>query len=191
MTSKENKPMIKETITAFSIATLTIFTAAHNFNQNLPTPVKINKVSEDITRIKARYALEYLGAPTDRINRLVNAVHAGSVATGGIDPVLIASIIRPESEFNVSAKSKKGYKGLMQTPKATMNWNYAEADVVYGSLILRDHIQEAKGNIAKGMIHYKGHGGKESQMIAEKQMKLYNEVKTVVNKRIKEEKSNG
>lgn len=181
--------MIKETITAFSLATLTIFTAAHNFNQDLPTPARMT-INEDIVRTKARYALEYLGAPSDKITCLTNAVHAGSVAAGGIDPILIASIIKPESEFTIDAKSKKGYKGLMQTPKATMKWNYVEADIVYGSLILRDHIKEAKGDIAKGMIHYKGHGGKESQMYAKKQIQLYQEVKYAVNKRMKEEKRN-
>lgn len=180
--------MFKSTITAFSLITLTIFSAANNFNKDLPTPVQ---VQEDIIRTKARFALQELNAPPDRINRLVNAVHAGHIASNGIDPILIATIFRPESDYKINAVSKKGYKSLMGTPKAVMKWEYAETNVVYGSQILRDKITEAHGNIDEAMVHYKGYGGKESKEIAAKQMKLYREVKTKVEQRILEGEKRG
>lgn len=179
--------MIKSTIATTALLTTLIFTAANDFNQELPIPVQITNEKENVIRVKARYALEELGAPADRMNRLVNAVHAGHIASDGIDPILIASIISPESSFKIDGVSNKGYKSLMGTPKAVMKWEYAETNVVYGSQILRDKITAARGNVDKALVYYKGHGGPESQYYAKKQMQLYRTVRDKVNKKMKEE----
>jgi hypothetical protein len=174
--------MIKTMIVTCSIATMTIFSAANNFITDLPKPVQI---SEDAVRTKARLALIELNAPAEHRERLISAVHSAAVATG-IDPILIACIIPKESEFKISARSPKNYKGLMQADKATMKWGFAETDVVYGACILREKIQIAHGDVEKGMVFYKGHGGKESQDIARAQMKFYRGIRDRVEAKITE-----
>jgi soluble lytic murein transglycosylase-like protein len=177
--------MIKSTIIAASFATLTIFSAVNDFQKEIPQPVQIK---EDSIRTRARIALEELHAPKERIPRLVNAVHAGYIASEQlIDPELIASIFRPESDYNPAAVSKAGYAGLMGTPKKKNipKWEYSETNVVYGCQILRDKLRESKGNLDEAMVHYKGHGGAESKKYAAEQLKLYREVKARVTERMK------
>ena len=183
--------MIKATL--LTVATLSIFSTVNDFHHALPTPVSFKNEKEDIVRRKARYALEELNAPKERINRLVNAVHAGNIASDGIDPILIASIFSPESSYNPAARSKAGYAGLMGIPqkKNIPRWEYSETNVVYGCQILRDKITESKGNVDEAMIHYKGKGGTESKEFAKSQMKLYRTVKAKVEERIKKEEMKG
>lgn len=182
--------MIK--LTLLTLTTFTIFSSVNDFHHALPTPVQFNQ-KEDIVRKKARYALEELNAPKERMERLINAVHAGHIASNGIDPILIASIFRPESSYDPTAKSKAGYGGLMGIPtkKNIPKWEYSETNVVYGSQILRDKISDAKGNVDEAMIHYKGYGGAESKKYAKSQMNLYRTVKAKVDQRIKNEEMKG
>jgi hypothetical protein len=172
--------MIKLTLLSASI--FSIFSVVNDFQKDLPHPVSIK---EDYARTAAKLALIDLNAPREKLEKLTNGVHAASVATK-LDPILIASVIKPESGFKVSAKSSKNYKGLMQGDRATMKWGYAEADIVYGALILKEKIEESKGNVDNGMIHYKGHGGEESRRLAAKQMELYHLTKSHVEAQLKE-----
>lgn len=180
--------MIKDTIIAVSLATLTIFTAVDDFQKEIPKPVQ---VKEEIGRTKARYALEYAGAPKERLVTLTRSAYAASIGTD-IDPIMIATIMKPESEYKITAKSPKGYKSLMQTKEAYVKWEFAEANVMAGACVLREKLQAAGGNLDKAMVYYKGHGGKESQIIAAKQMAFYRDIKHKVEERIKkEEQTNG
>jgi hypothetical protein len=175
--------MLKSMIVVCSFATMSIFTAANSFVADLPKPVQIK---EDIRRTRARMALIEMKAPAERVERLVSAVHSASVATG-IDPIVIACIIPKESEFKIDARSPKNYKGLMQSDKATMQWGYAEADVVYGACKLREKLTIARGDMDEAMVYYKGHGGKESRDIAAAQMKFYRSIRDKVETRLNEQ----
>ena len=173
--------MIKVFLITSSLATLQLFSIVNDFQTTLPQPVCIK---EEIQITKTRYALEALGAPSERMNSLVRGTYAASIGTD-IDPILIATIIPVESNFNINAKSKLGYKGLMQTPKADMKWTYAESDIMRGACTLREKIVSTKGNLDLAMVKYKGHGGPESVVFAKSQMSKYRKIKTLVNERIK------
>lgn len=170
--------MIKTTITAFSLATLTIFSAANNFNQEIPVAVEFKEV-EDVQISRTRQALRLVNCPPEKLEKLTRACYAAGFATN-IDPLLIATIIPRESEFNIKARSSAGYKSLMQTKQAFTTWDFAEANVMAGACELRRKINATKGNIDKAMVYYKGHGGAESHKIAKEQMKFYRSIKTTV-----------
>ena len=180
--------MIKSiTISLLTVTTFQMFNAVTEFQSTFPQPVSISSntpINEDRNLTRTREALKLLNAPPDKLVKLTKACYSAGFATD-IDPVLIACIIPQESEFNIKAKSKLGYKSLMQTKDAYVTWEYAEANIMAGACTLRGKIASAKGNVEKGMIYYKGHGGKESQDIAAKQMKLYRSVKLKVNEIMK------
>lgn len=60
----------------------------------------------------------------------------------GVHPDMLLAIMQSESSFNVNAVSKKGYKGLMQTPWAVMKNNKAaiHIDILHGAEIFREKL---------------------------------------------------
>ena len=93
-----------------------------------------------------------LGAPKKMVDELAHAVRNASVATDVPKELLIA-LLYTESTFNPKAVSKKGYKGLMQTPHPVP---YTDASVLIGARILRDKIRLANGDIDLAVAMYKG-----------------------------------
>jgi hypothetical protein len=83
-----------------------------------------------------------------------------------ISPILITGIIEVESLFNPSAISKKGARGLMQVmpewiPKFEhLNTNSdlhdIDKNILAGIGVLKIHIDEENGNVAKGLYRYVG-----------------------------------
>jgi hypothetical protein len=166
--------MIKTvTLTLLTAATFSIFSSVNEFQHSLPTPVQLK---EDSKLTEVRVALKLLNAPSDKLEQLAKSCFSAGFATD-IDPVLIASIIPKESEFNIKAKSKLGYKSLMQTKHAKMDWNYAESNVMEGACDLRSKLKATNGDLFKAMSYYKGHGGEESQRFAKSQLEFYRKIK--------------
>lgn len=89
----------------------------------------------------------------------------------GISPPLMASVLKTESDFKKNAISPKGYKGMAQTPTATME--YEEVDILHGAMILRDKIHIANGNVLKGLALYKGGDNPLAWKLARETYDLY------------------
>ena len=89
----------------------------------------------------------------------------------GISPPLMASVLKTESDFKKTAISPKGYKGMAQTPTATME--YEEVDILHGAMILRDKIHIANGNVLKGLALYKGGDNPLAWKLARETYALY------------------
>ena len=96
-------------------------------------PIPIEKI--DTQQKIVRDALIYLKAPKKDIPELTNAVLLASKQIN-ISPLLIIALIDTESNFKKNAVSNKNYKGLMQTPTATMQ--YIDVDILHGVKILGD-----------------------------------------------------
>ncbi len=132
---------------------------------SIPNPIprpKPNKLEE---------ALKRLQAPEEKIQILSKSIMIASNATN-IDAVLLAVLMKTESEFNPKAISSKGYKGLMQTPRAT--FIYPEVDTLHGAMILRDKLTETKGDMPKALALYKGGNNPLARKYARDVLDLYN-----------------
>ncbi len=174
--------MIKTTL--LTLATLQIFSSVHNFQSSMPHPVKIN---EDAALVEVKRTLFYLNKDLKYAEPILNSAKANN-----IDPVLWATLVETETGFKLTAKSKKGYKGLAQTPNAVMKTGFEVGDLTYGSCILKEKLRIANGNIEKALTYYKGSptltdkygrdtlGHKQAKQV----LKLYAKVK----EQIKEEK---
>jgi len=84
----------------------------------------------------------------------------------GVDPLFVAAVIKSESTFNSSARSRRGAQGLMQIMPATGAWLSAKNDLPRGKLTdpghnLRlgisylKHLEESyKGNRVFALVAY-------------------------------------
>lgn len=153
---------------------LSVPTVIHTTTVNIkidPIQVEKEKIKKNILKVRK----------IDSINpRIVNGIYLTSKGTGFSTEFLVA-LVESESEFKINARSKKGYKGLLQTPTAT---GYPEVDILHGACILQDKLKETKGNFKSALILYKG-GGKNKHSrkykVAKKQVEellcLYGKVK--------------
>jgi len=162
-------------VALLTAVTFQTFTSVNEFHSSIPQPVQ---VKEDFRLTATREALTLLGAPKDKLLILTRSCYHAAMATN-LDPVLVACLMRTESEFKVTAKSNKNYQGLMQVPKAEMKWSRAEADVFKGCTILREKLQTnyANGNTLKALQLYKGGNNKEAMKYATQTDKLYRQTK--------------
>lgn len=117
-------------------------------------------------------AVILLGCPGGMAATITDSIRIAESRTG-IDGVFIASLLFTESTFNVSAVSRKGYRGLMQTPTAS---GYIEVDVLHGALILKDKLRLAKGDYFEAVALYKGGRNPEARKQARKVLVLYKQV---------------
>ena len=162
--------MIKTAFVLLSIGTLGMFNAANDFQMAMPQPVEI--CSEDPRLTATRNTLQLLG----RDVAFAKDVFVTATAKN-IDPVLWACNIECESEFRRTAKSKKGYKGLGQTPKAVMKLGYDTADLMVAACTYDEKLRIAKGDQRKAMMFYKGGNNPASRKEAQKVFTLYDKVK--------------
>lgn len=140
-----------------------------------PIPVKIVESEKvDEKRIKMEKTLIRLGCPSSTTRQMAIAILEGSGKIN-VDPHLIAALIRTESDFDKSAVSSKGYKGLMQTPVATKEWE--DVDVLIGCKILEEKLKYAKGDLQLALALYKGGNNPEAHRLAKKVIELYKEIK--------------
>jgi len=115
-------------------------------------------------------ALLSLGAPEKMVYELAQAVRSASCATN-LPKELLVALLYTESTFNPDAVSKRGYKGLMQTPHKIP---YTDASVLVGARILQDKLRLADGNLEVAVAMYKGGRDKpQAQRQAAYTMSLY------------------
>jgi hypothetical protein len=162
--------MIKTTILVATVATAGLFTVVNDFQTALPQPVEI--CIEDPRLTDVRKTLALLG----RDAKYAKSIYSSAVAKG-IDPVFWACNIECESEFKITAKSSKGYKGLGQTPKAAMKTGFEEADLTYAACIFDEKMKIAKGDSKRALALYKGGDNPAARKCADKVFTLYDKIK--------------
>lgn len=132
-------------ISLISLILIVIF----NFHSVLPMPIELDpKKKSDVY-----LALQILQCPTDKIDAISKAINNASQLTE-ISPLLIATLLQTESNFNPKAVSTANYKGLMQTPTAT--YEFADVDVLHGARILQQKLRMSRGDLRQALIYYKG-----------------------------------
>lgn len=148
---------------------LCLLYSVHDFYSILPIPIF---VQDDPILAKSKHLLEIAGCPVKKIPTLAHAVSTASKSTNGeVSPALIVALIKGESYYKENVISSKGYKGLMQTPKAT--FEYADVDVLYGVRILKDKLRIANGNLEFALALYKGGNNPEAKRYARQTLNLY------------------
>lgn len=156
-------PIIKSIIFVLSIIYCGI--TYYSLIMSIPQPV----ASIPSTN-RAQVALVKVGAPRNKINDLSRAVTGASAMTS-LSPELIVALMKTESEFNYRAVSSKGYRGLMQTPWASMKW--AEVDILYGSKILQEKLKFSNNNLQLALALYKGGNNKLAHRYAAETIRVY------------------
>jgi hypothetical protein len=164
------------TYTLLTATTFQIFNAVNEFHDTFPQPLEI-KEKEDYKITETKQALTLLGKDLKFAEPIVISARAG-----GIDPVFWACNIFCESEFKITAKSPKGYKGLAQTPKAVMKTGFEVADLTYGACVYKEKLTVAKGNKRLAMALYKGGNNPQAIKDANKVFVLHEKI----SKKIKE-----
>ncbi len=116
-----------------------------------------------------------------QVQQLINKFHISSKLANDfydigkdnhLDPVLLCSIAQTESSFRLDAVSPKDYKGILQTPVATMKW--ADVDILIGVKILKDKLIFSKGDLLKAIQLYKGGDNPEALKEAKEVLRIYN-----------------
>jgi soluble lytic murein transglycosylase-like protein len=162
--------MIKTiTVALLTTATFSIFSSVNDFHNALPTPVQFK---EDARLTTAKQALFYL----DKDPKYARPIYLSAIA-GDIDPDFWAFVVNSESEFLMTARSNKGYKGFAQTPKAVMKTGYEVADLTYGACVFKEKMIVAKGNKKLALALYKGGNNPQAHKQAEEVFKNYNKYK--------------
>jgi Transglycosylase SLT domain len=114
------------------------------------------------------------------VDVVTSAFKAGKIYN--IDPLLILSIIQIESYFNPKAVSSVKAQGLMQVmpsahPEKIINiggiseLNKTNVNIQVGTMILRETLTKAGGNIKSALQRYNGNLGDEDQVYANKVLK--------------------
>ena len=148
------------------VAGVLYLSAAYNgFVSSIPQPVAHRLVTD-----RAHVALQRIGAPVGKINELSVAVTNASAMTG-ISPELIVALMKTESEFDYKAVSSKGYKGLMQTPWASMKW--ADVDILYGAKILQEKLKFSNNDVKLALALYKGGNNETAHKYADETLRVY------------------
>ncbi|GAB6170666.1 lytic transglycosylase domain-containing protein [Paradesulfitobacterium aromaticivorans] len=103
----------------------------------------------------------------------------------GVDPLLVAAVIREESRFLPKSESHKGAKGLMQLMPATSRWiaqslgdkNYSdegmvvpEKNIQYGTWYLANLQKEFNNDLTLSLAAYNGGSGHVKEWIELKQL---------------------
>ena len=117
--------------------------------------------------------LDFLGVKSN--TKLVDAINFAS-EQNQISTDLIIALTFTESNFNSTAISSKGYKGLMQIPQPVY---YSDANILIGTRILREKINITKGDVEKAICLYKGYpiGSERGKEQVKKVVTLYHKIK--------------
>ncbi|WP_206811471.1 lytic transglycosylase domain-containing protein [Paradesulfitobacterium ferrireducens] len=101
----------------------------------------------------------------------------------GVDPLLVAAVIREESKFLPKSESHKGAKGLMQLMPNTARWisesmgdvNYRDEDLVlpekniqYGTWYLANLKKEFNNDLILALAAYNGGSGHVKEWLGQK-----------------------
>ena len=147
----------------------------NTFYSGLPIPVAMVEKKTDDTRVtEMKDILTKLGCPSSKLQSMSTAIIKGADDIN-VDPKLIAALVRTESDFDMTAVSSKGYKGLMQTPVATKQW--ADVDILIGCKILQEKMGYAKGDMRHALALYKGGNNPMAKRQAEEVIALYKQIR--------------
>jgi hypothetical protein len=160
---------------------------ANTYKSHLPLPVKMNMTADKLTVsqevVQLTKALQYLNCPQHKIASIAEGILKGA-RTIGVSPKLILALLFTESRFKLNAQSPKGYKGLMQTPRASME--YADVDILYGCRILEEKMKSPAARGANGRIDmrkviamYKGGLNPAAFHYADEALALYKKLNTL------------
>lgn len=109
-------------------------------------------------------------------------VIAAAAKVHGLDPLLVAAVVKVESGYNARARSSKGARGLMQVMPDTgawvaeqMNWPEFHADMLYdpernlaiGTWYLRHLSDLFNGNLVVALAAYNAGQTRVQQWLAE------------------------
>ena len=124
---------------------------------------------------ESRYALFHRGAPEDQIEILARAVtNACKTANRQITPALVVCLIETESGFKGNVVSPEGYRGLMQTPWASIKW--PDVDILLGVRILEDKMRITNNNLPRALALYKGGTSHLAQRHARETLRIYHDL---------------
>ncbi len=133
-------------------------------------PVQVQPAAQQqVDRVKQ--SLLKVGAPTEKVDELATAIKSAS-ASAQVSPILLVALMYTENEsFDYKAVSEKGYKGLMQTPWASMRW--ADVDTLLGAKILREKLELSGNNLLEALRLYKGGKNPTATRQAKRAMAVY------------------
>ncbi len=133
-------------------------------------PAKVQPAGEQqVDSVKE--ALLKVGAPLGKVEELATAIKSAS-ASAQVSPILLVALMYTENEsFDYKAVSEKGYKGLMQTPWASMRW--ADVDTLLGARILRDKLEMSGNDLLEALRLYKGGRNPTATRQANRTMAVY------------------
>jgi len=136
----------------------------------------ISSTSRDIVQPNLRddvgRGLKILGCPESKILSIGHGITHAANRTG-LKGLLIASLIYTESNFRTDVISRKGYKGILQTPTAT---GIPLIDICHGADILMEKLHLTKGNLFKALTLYKGGFNPEARKQARQVLLVYRHV---------------
>jgi hypothetical protein len=136
----------------------------------------ISSTSRDIVQPNLRddvgRGLKILGCPESKILSIGHGITHAANRTG-LKGLLIASLIYTESNFRTDVISRKGYKGILQTPTAT---GIPLIDICHGADILMEKLHLTKGNLLKALTLYKGGFNPEARKQARQVLLVYRHV---------------
>lgn len=118
---------------------------------NIVQPLKTLPIDTRLELIKKD--LQLFGASQTKVSNLALAILIASNVTE-IDERIISTVILKESNFKLTAISNKGYKGLMQTRIASMQ--YPEVDIMMGAKELQKWLIYRKGDLRYALASYNG-----------------------------------
>ncbi len=136
-------------------------------------PVQVQPAAQQqVDRVKQ--SLLKVGAPTEKVDELATAIKSAS-ASAQVSPILLVALMYTENEsFDYKAVSEKGYKGLMQTPWASMRW--ADVDTLLGARILRDKLELTGNDLLEALRLYKGGRNPTATRQAKRTMAVYEDL---------------
>ncbi len=123
---------------------------------------------------RVRQSLLKVGAPIEKIDELATAIK-GASASAQVSPILLVALMYTENEnFDYKAVSEKGYKGLMQTPWASMRW--ADVDTLLGAKILQEKLKLSGNNLLEALRLYKGGKNPTATRQAKRTIEVYEDL---------------
>ena len=143
----------------------------------IPFPVHINL---DSRKELVSTILKDLGVDNNKDRDKLSDAILLSADIIDVSPMLVVAIMDTESNFKTNVVSSKGYKGLMQTPTATMQ--FYDVDTLHGARILEEKLKYCDNNLMEALILYKGGGGgpaarRQATQQAEEVYNLYTKLK--------------
>lgn len=144
----------------------------------IPFPIHVNS---DSRKEVVSTVLKDLGVGSSKERDKLSDAILLSADIIDVSPMLVIAIMDSESDFNKKAVSPKGYRGLMQTPTATMQ--FQDVDTLHGARILEEKLKYCDNDLMEALILYKGGGRspaarRQATQQAEEVYELYTKLKS-------------